>query len=288
MGWFGKIVGGTLGFVLGGPLGAVVGAALGHGFDVRGQVPPTVEFTRGQVVCPRCGTRVAVQGEGLFQCRQCGNSIHVRKKQRPASRNEERQTVFFVTTFSALGKIAMADGEVTADERALFRDHARRILGGDPGAQQFAGRIFDQASMSSSGFDELIRQFYSVFADDRTMLNGLVDILFRMAMADRHLHAAEEELLKRAARIFGFSDTEYEALRRRHAGSGRDSYAILGCSSASSDDEIKKAYRILVRENHPDRIIGKGLPEEFQEMARKRFIEIQEAWDAIRKERKIQ
>lgn len=285
MGWFGKIVGGTLGFVLGGPLGAVLGAALGHGFDARSETPPSVEPQRGRVVCPRCGARVTVSGEGLFPCRNCGHTFQVRKRQRTVTRQEQKQSIFFITTFSALGKIAAADGSVTQDERILFRDHARRLLGGDPAAQAFASRIFDQAAAAPGGFEELIRQFYSHFADDRSMLTGLVEILFRMALADRRLHPAEEELLKLTARIFGLSEAEYAAVRKRYAGSGSDPYAVLGCPSGASDEELKKAYRTLVRENHPDRAVGKGLPEEFQEVARKRFIEIQEAWEAIRKER---
>jgi len=89
-------------------------------------------------------------------------------------------------------------------------------------------------------------------------------------------------MIAAAAAIFGI---EYEQVRRAHSDDADRYYAVLGVERGASMAEIKKRYRSLAQEYHPDRIIAKGLPEEFVTLANRKFQAIQEAYDAIKAER---
>jgi DnaJ like chaperone protein len=113
----------------------------------------------------------------------------------------------------------------------------------------------------------------------------MIDILFRVALADGALHMAEEQLIQSAANIFKFSNDAYLKFKSRYAPDSDKYYTILGCSKSDPDDKIKKQYRKLVRDYHPDTIASKGLPDEFVTFANDKFREIQEAYETVKKER---
>jgi DnaJ like chaperone protein len=108
-----------------------------------------------------------------------------------------------------------------------------------------------------------------------------------VSVADGAMNAAEERLIQSAVRIFNFSDAAYQKLKSRYVRTNDTYYAILGVSTSDSDEEIKSRYRKLVMEYHPDKIVSKGLPEEFTKFAEDKFREIQQAYDEIKKERGI-
>ena len=116
-----------------------------------------------------------------------------------------------------------------------------------------------------------------------------MDILCRVAAADGTVSRNEEELIKSAARIFGFSEDQYRMFRSRYGFTTvretDPSYAVLGCNPSDSDDQIKKRYRELVQDYHPDKIASKGLPEEFTKFASDKFREIQTAYERIKEKR---
>jgi DnaJ like chaperone protein len=110
-------------------------------------------------------------------------------------------------------------------------------------------------------------------------------MLLRLSVADGTMSESEEKLIRSAARIFNFSEKKYTELKSRYAPDFEKYYAILGTTSRASDDEIKRQYRKLVKEYHPDKIASKGLPEEFTKFANDKFREIQEAYDRVKQER---
>jgi DnaJ like chaperone protein len=101
-------------------------------------------------------------------------------------------------------------------------------------------------------------------------------------VADGKLTEESEALLRSAARIFGIGEERYKRIRQSYASDIDGYYAVLGVEKSSSADEIKKAYRKLVQEYHPDKIAAKGLPEEFTRFAQDKFREIQEAYEKVR------
>lgn len=252
MGWFGKLTFGSLGFFFGGPLGAIVGGALGHHLVDKQQRRDSDEQTGG------FGARPG-----------------------PA---EQVQAAYFVSIFSILGKLAKADGVVTQEELAVVNTFIDSMHIGE-GEKQFARQVFTEAKNSPYAIEDFARQFYEINQRQPQLLASFLDVLFRVAAADGKLHPAEEEALRRVKAVFNISEQQYEEIRAAYFKDADKHYKVLNCTAQSSTDDIKKNYRALVRDFHPDTIISKGLPEEFTEFATKRFREIQDAYEEIRKER---
>ncbi len=253
MGWFGKIVGGTIGMALAGPLGAIAGAAFGHFFDKT-------------------------------------NHVYLEDGGRPGptlSPTEGAQMTFFVATLSMLAKIARADGRVTRDELTAIEAFMQNELRLGFQSRQVAIRIFETALEAPDAFEDYARQFYGAFHANPQLLEFMLDILMRVALADGRFSPEEEKLVHSAARIFGFSDQHFQNLRARFSGTDESAYHILGLGPDASSEEIKHRYRTLVKEYHPDRIASKGLPEEFTRFAQDKFREIQTAYESIQKERNL-
>ena len=253
MSWLGKMIGGTIGFALGGPIGAVAGAAFGHTFVDKKE-------------------QAYLSGPG---------------PQNMLSSNEEAQLVFFTGAFSMLAKISKADGNVTKNEISAVETFMQRDLQLDFNSQQTAINIFRQAVTSSESFDAFAMQFYSVFKTQPNIIELMMDVLLRVSAADGNISQEEEVMLLSATRIFNYSDTDYSRLKSRYVRETNKYYAVLKCDETSSNEEIKKQYRKLVTEYHPDKIEAKGLPEEFVKFANDKFKEIQEAYEKIKKERGI-
>lgn len=254
MGWLGKVVGGTIGFALGGPIGAVAGAAFGHTFDKRED-----QYLTGDTLT----------GQGRL------------------SSGEQAQMTFFVAAFSMLAKLTKADGRVTDQEIESIETFMSRDLNLDAASRKSAVDIFRQALHSPEPFDAFALQFYRVFHQQPRIIELMMDVLFRVSVADGDITANEEALIKSAAGIFRMSDVAYERMRSKYVKTVNRAYAVLQCDPGDSNETVKKQYRRLVSEYHPDKIASKGLPEEFITLAGDKFKEIQEAWESIKKERGI-
>lgn len=267
MSWLGKMIGGTIGFALGGPLGAVAGAAFGHTFvDKKEQA--------------YLSSRPGFHGSGFQRpgSQQYGS-------QDTLSSNEEAQLVFFTAAFSMLAKICKADGAVTENEISAIDTFMKRDLQLDFNSQQTAQNIFRQAVHSPESFDAFALQFYSVFRTQPRIIELMMDVLLRVSAADGSISSQEETMLLSATRIFNYSDTDYARLKSKYVKETNKYYGVLKCDETASNEEIKKQYRKLVTEYHPDKIESKGLPEEFIKFANDKFKEIQAAYDHIKKER---
>jgi DnaJ like chaperone protein len=201
--------------------------------------------------------------------------------------HQSEQTAYFVTTFSLLGKMAQADGRVDEEETRLVKELIEKNIGLDFVSKQFALQIFHKAALSPYGFEELARQFYDIFRTKPEMCRSMLDLLTKMAMADGVLSPKEDELLALTAQIFGLDRKNYHTVKAQYTQSTDHYYAVLDCERTATDEEIKKNYRRLVRDFHPDVIVSKGLPEEFTKFASEKFREIQDAYEHIKKARGI-
>lgn len=270
---FGKIIGGTIGFALGGPLGAIAGAAMGHAFvDSIDDTPES---------------RTPMDGGG-------GLTDH-----------ETAEFTFFVATFSMLAKLVRIDGRVTREEVAAVEHFMSADLNLTPRSRHAAMNIFNTALDSPESFEAFAGQFAMAFRDQPQLLDLMLDILLRVAVADGSMGAPEAHLTQTAARIFGFSQKQYANIRARYdrggAGGGAGgggpapqpaselsrAYAVLGCTAEDSEESLKKQYRKLVQDFHPDKIAAKGLPEEFTKFAQEKFQQIQHAYETVKKARGI-
>ena len=161
---------------------------------------------------------------------------------------------FFVAAFSMLAKLVQADGRITEDEIATIERFMQEDLRLSPSSRRVAIDIFNTAKTSPHAFDDFAGQFYSAFQNRPEILEFMVDILMRVALADRDFSAAEETLIRRAAQIFGLPEPGYQNLKSRHAQTDDRFYRILGVTADASEAEIKARYRSLVKEFHPDRL----------------------------------
>ena len=262
MSWWGKLVGGAFGFMLGGPLGAVLGAALGHNFD-----------------------------KGLSGLPD-DDSIHPGDQQRV-------QMAFFTATFSVMGAVAKADGTVSKEEIRLA-ELVMQQMGLDADMRKTAIRLFNEGKQDNFPLDDVLEQFRYECHRRQTLIQMFIEIQLQAAYADGSMDPAERSLLKRVCQALGISELLFRQLEQRikaerhHAGSAggrhqamglQDAYAILGISSSTQDKDVKKAYRRLISQHHPDKLVAKGLPEEMMKVAADKTHEIKQAYEKIKQHR---
>ncbi len=249
MSWWGKLFGGTFGFMLGGPLGALLGAALGHGLD---------------------------------------NKVgHVRSRQRV-------QTAFFTATFSVMGHLAKADGRVSENEIQMARTLMDQMQL-NPTLKKMAINLFNEGKADAFPLDDVIDQLRRECQRRHDLMRVFLEIQLQASYADGSLDQAEKKILLHISERLGFSRAEFdqiEAMLRRGGRGGRsgempldDAYKILDVSKNATDAEVKKAYRKLTSQHHPDKLVAKGLPEEMMKIAADKTHEIRTAYEVIKKGR---
>ena len=200
----------------------------------------------------------------------------------PALR-EERIAAAFTAGVIALGaKMAKADGHVSREEIKAFKE-AFKVA---PGEEKNVARLFNLAKQDVAGYDAYADQLAGLFRHDRQLLQDVLEGLFHIAMADNVLKPSEERFLQDVAQRFGIGDEQFRAIRNRHVISNdANPYDVLEISSRLGNEEIRRHYRRLVIEHHPDQFIARGAPPEFIEIANKRLAAINAAYEQIRRER---
>ena len=197
-------------------------------------------------------------------------------------RNADPGVTFTIAVVALAGKMARADGVATEQEFEVFR----RIFAVPAQEEANVRRVFNLARQDIAGYEHYAGQIASLFRDNPAVLEDVLDTLFEIAKADGVLHPCEAQFLERVAEIFGFAPNEYRRIRASHfAPELTDPYVILGVSYVADDDEIRQTYRRLVRENHPDSLIARGVPAEFIKLATDKLAAINGAYEKIRAER---
>ena len=195
-----------------------------------------------------------------------------------------KSVAFTIATIALGAKMAKADGVVTRDEVEAFK----RVFRVPPEDVKDVSRVFDQARKDSRGFEPYARQIAGMFADNPAVLEELLYCLTLIARADGVMHPEEVKYLRAVADIFGLDDHAFERITEVSGDlDSSDPYKILGVSPDMTNDEIKSAYRGLVRENHPDKLIADGLPKELIDMATEKLAAINDAYEKVSAERGI-
>jgi DnaJ like chaperone protein len=261
----GKLIAGLICFSALGPLGLLIGLYVGHQFD---------------------------KGLGGI---------------RPMSAQQQKQVSdsYFKTVFSLLGHLAKADGRISAAEIALAESLMSKMgLSGSHRKQ--AIELFKSGSQGAFSVEDTLHNFMAICGRHNNLKRSLLNDLISLAIADGELHQAEEDLLRVIAGRLGFSAALFNQFiamikaqsQFKHSGGGGGyqaqtsasqlsaAYAALGVEESSSDTQIKRAYRKLISENHPDKLIGQGMPEDMVKLATERTQEIQAAYDLIVTSRK--
>lgn len=202
------------------------------------------------------------------------------------------QVTFTVGVIVLGAKMAKADGRVTRAEVEAFK----RVFQIAPSQTKLVGRIFDQARKSVDGFEPYAFQLSQTFRYNPTVLEEILGGLFIIAASDSAgLSPAELQFLQRISVIFGFDNDDFYRIAARAGVKTRsqsqphtkarneneESYAILGIKESSTSEEIKAAYRDLIRKHHPDKLIAQGLPPEFIATANEKMKRINVAYDTL-------
>ncbi|MDP1930165.1 MAG: co-chaperone DjlA [Gammaproteobacteria bacterium] len=259
MNWWGKVIGGTFGFMMGGPLGAVLGAALGNYFD------------SGMALVANDG-RLGAQG------------------------TERVQTAFFTAVFSLMGYVAKADGRVSRNEISLA-EQVMNQMQLRPEQRKLAISLFEQGKQDAFPYAEVIEQFRRECLRRRNLIQMFLEIVTATALADGRMDPAERRVLEAIATTLGYPQSDYDRLVMRMSAQFRfnsgespadrlfEAYKVLGVTKDTPTDDIKKAYRKLMSQHHPDKLVSKGLPEEMTEIATRKTQEIKSAYEFIMERR---
>ena len=259
MNWWGKLLGGALGFSMGGPLGALLMGYLGHRFlDKNREDIGEIEYT---------------------------------------------QAAFFTAAFSVMGHIAKADGHVNKDEIDMatqVMDHMNL----DAEQRKAAIDLFNQGKSTDFDLDSVMLQFKQIASRKRNLLQMFIEIQLHAVYADGKKDPAEAEILNRICQILGFSEHHLQQLEAMilsnlfqgqyqggpsapppTANQLKQAYTLLGVEKSASDMEIKRAYRRMMSQHHPDKLAAKGLPEEMMKLATEKTQQIKSAYELIKNNR---
>ena len=252
---WGKIIGGTTGFALGGPIGALLGLAAGHGMD---------------------------------RVNKSSQSYNRKTASKYSENKNYKEQVFASGVIVIAAKLAKSDGQVTSIEIETFK----KIFEFPKEDEKGIAELFNAAKKDTNGYQIYASQLYEEFKSNNNLLNEILSSLFAIAYADGNLHPNEEKMLLDISNIFKFDKKEYESIHNLY--SQRDLkktdklphyYKILGVKESDSMKKINEEYKRIVKDYHPDRLQGLGLPKDFLELANNKMVIINEAYNKIKKSR---
>lgn len=190
----------------------------------------------------------------------------------------ERSVAFTIAVIALSAKMAKADGLVTRDEVTAFRE-VFQIAQAD---EADAARVFNLARQDVAGFEEYATRIRGMFGAEADALFDLMEGLFHIAMADGVYHPNEDLFLERVAEIFEIPAPEFSSIRSRFVPDAKpDPYMVLGVTPDMPMEEVRKVWRRMVRETHPDKMMARGVPEEAIKLAEKRLVDVNRAWEEI-------
>lgn len=192
-----------------------------------------------------------------------------------------RRVAFSIAMIALSAKMAKADGIVTQNEIRAFQ----QIFVVPQSEERNVARLFDLAKQDVAGFEAYAQQMAGLCGSGTqncAMLEDILDGLFHIAKADGMVHEREVGFLRRVAEIFDIDEVHFETILSRHAVLGEtDPWRVLGIERNAPFPEVRSQYRKMVAENHPDRLIARGVPEEFLAIANNRLAAINTAYEAI-------
>jgi DnaJ like chaperone protein len=292
-GWYGKIIGAILGYIIGrGLFGAIVGFVIGHQFDV---------VARRNSAGAALGRRRPGALDGGAGSAQ-GDPAELRR-------------AFFEATFQVMGHVAKSDGRVTEQEIDAAREAMRRFSLSESDRRR-AIELFTAGKNADFPLEGTLERLRWLTGDQPDLCRLFVQIQLEAALHGNGLGDRPRTVFVRICRTLGISPLEFaslEAMLRMHrgayggygpgartgaGGNGRtgeapasaklaDAYEVIGVPATAKDAEVTRAFRKLMSQNHPDKLVAQGLPESMVTAAHERTQRILEAYETIKGHRGI-
>ncbi|MEO8463829.1 MAG: co-chaperone DjlA [Gammaproteobacteria bacterium] len=253
MQWFGKAIGGLIG-ALAGPWGVAAGVFLGHQADMHAEA------------------------------RKRGPSVH------------SISQLFFEVAFEIMGRVAKVDGRVSENEIRV----ARQIMQGmrlTPELMDAAIDCFTRGKSANYPLSDRVEALAVQMGDRSDLARAFMQLQLQAAVGAGAIDVGKRELLERVAKALGVSRTELAQIEALVRGFGRQTegptsaealtgaYRVLGVGATASDDEVKTAYRRLMSQHHPDKLVARGLPESMKSVAEQKTHEVRAAYETIKVQR---
>jgi len=202
------------------------------------------------------------------------------------------QAAFFSSVFSVMGYIAKVDGKVSKSEILLAQQVMQHMQLSED-MQKAAKELFNQGKQNDFNLDEVLEQFRTESHRRTHLVRMFLEIQIQATYADGVFDDKEYDALKYIAQKLRFPIHELERLIQQFSvASGKsskltidDAYVILGADKSLTDKELKRAYRRLLAQHHPDKLVAKGLPDEMIKLANDKTQEIISAYELIKKHR---
>jgi DnaJ like chaperone protein len=250
--WQGKAIGATIGVFAGGPVGALIGAFVGHWFDQ--------ESDRDDATAAKVSP-------------------------------EQIQDIFFRTAFQMMGHVAKADGRVSEDHIRAARAMMAELRLNEEQVQ-LAIDCFTAGKTPDFPLRDALERLNAVCKGRPDLKRMFVQMQVQTALRAGALHRPARKIIGKicaALEVSTFELVQLEALLRmqqqgahmQRADALADAYAVLGVTANVSDVEVTKAYRRLMNQNHPDKLVAKGLPESMMNMAAEKTRQIRAAYERI-------
>ena len=214
------------------------------------------------------------------------------------------QTAFFDATFCVMGKIAKADGQVTAEEIQYAKAVMTRMQLTDD-LRKRAIECFSQGKETAFDLAQVLEPLRRALVNNASVKQMFIEIQLQAALVDGAFSQAEGRVLTQVCQLLGITQQQFEAVAERmkaeqsfhksggqgqFEGSGnaglKQAYGVLGVDQKCDTKSLKMAYRKLMSQHHPDKLVARGLPDEMMQIAKQKTQEIQAAYDAIKQSRK--
>lgn len=225
--------------------------------------------------------RLLTAGRSMFDQAESNETMPI--KSADAGCAPDPGDVDFTAAVVGLGaKLAKADGQVSDDEVAVFA----KVFRAEPKDWPSVKRVFNLARQTVRGYESYARRIAKRYSDRPCLLEGIMDGLFHIAGADGVITGDEMEYLRTVSVAFGFNEDDFRRIKSSHLGPDpEDPYMVLGIDHAASFSDIRKRYRQLMADNHPDRVVMNGAPREFELAATAKAAAITSAFARIKAER---
>ena len=209
-----------------------------------------------------------------------GGKISRARSRRGFGAFAQPQQIFALSLIVLSAKLSKADGNVSREELVAVKDKLKI----PENEIDQVGKIFNKAKEESTGYEPYAQQIAQIYKGNINVLEEVINILFYIAEADGKVSPSELTMIENISKIFGLTQAQFNSIRESRKGSDKlNPYIVLESNPDDDLQSIRKKYLKLSKENHPDLLVSKGVPQEVIDESKNKMRAINSAWDQIQK-----